>query len=204
LTLENGTLVQYNQAIGGDGSLGSKDGVNGTGGNASGGGIYVAGGTANLTAVTIDKNVAQGGAGASWYFFNGNNTSLVNAPGGNAFGGGVALARGTVSISGSFVNYNSAIGGTSLSYDSWITPEALGGGVYVAAGTVTLCTDSVQYNVVDDPGLTPNRGYGDGIYIVSGAKVYIDQYTLSNTIYNYDPDGSAGQQIDGSYILQNC
>jgi hypothetical protein len=65
LTLEGGTIVQNNQAIGGDGGL--MLGVNGVsrraGGDGLGGGIYIAGGTATLTRSTVTANTARAGLG---------------------------------------------------------------------------------------------------------------------------------------------
>jgi hypothetical protein len=65
LTLEGGTIVQNNQAVGGDGGLIIS--LNGesmqAGGNGFGGGVYVSGGTATLTNVTVSSNSALGGRG---------------------------------------------------------------------------------------------------------------------------------------------
>src|SRR5262249_5430757 len=48
LTLENGTLVHNNQAIGGTGAMASQFFTGSAGGDAFGGGLYISGGTANL------------------------------------------------------------------------------------------------------------------------------------------------------------
>src|SRR5207248_1646082 len=56
LTLQGSTL-QNNQALGSDAYPGT------TGGDAYGGGIYVAGGIASLTNVILSSNTAQGGNG---------------------------------------------------------------------------------------------------------------------------------------------
>jgi hypothetical protein len=200
LTAENGTLVQNNQAIGGAGASNTKDFVTSVGGNAFGGGIFVAGGTATLTGVTVDNNVAQGGEGGSRFVIDGFSFSV----GGNAFGGGLAVAGGTVSLSSSTVDNNSATGGFGLS--NILDPEAFGGGFYVAAGTVTLCSDTLQQNsAIADPTFTSD-GHGGGIYIVSGATVYIDSSTVANTINNTDSSGTNGStaNLDGTYILQSC
>jgi len=75
LTLEGGTSVQNNQALGGKGGLegyrstaGGSGSLSLPGGNAMGGGVYVAGGSAMLTAVSVSSNTAEGGqAGYSLY-----------------------------------------------------------------------------------------------------------------------------------------
>jgi hypothetical protein len=61
LTLQ-GCTIQNNQVVGGQGGS-SHYSIGGTGGTASGGGIYVAGGTADLTNVLFSSNTAQGGDG---------------------------------------------------------------------------------------------------------------------------------------------
>jgi hypothetical protein len=91
--------------------------------------------------------------------------------------------------------------------DPWWEPGLRGstyglgfdGGIYAAGGTVTLCGDTVESNSVD--------GYGGGFFISANAKVYIDSFTVANTISNTDrSSGTNGitADIDGTYILQNC
>jgi hypothetical protein len=82
LTLEGGTIVQNNQAIGGQGGLvphlnGGPTGL--PGGNGFGGGVYVAGGTATLIGTTVTTNIARGGAG------------LFGAKAGSGEGGGLYI-----------------------------------------------------------------------------------------------------------------
>jgi hypothetical protein len=200
LTLENGTLIQRNQAVGGAGASNSSDLLLSVGGNAFGGGIFVAGGMATLTGVSVDNNVAQGGEGGSRF----NPQGTVYSDGGIAFGGGLSVAAGTVSLSSSTLDNNSATAGfgqTNLRF-----PEALGGGLYVAGGIVTLCSDTVQSNAaISDPFLRAD-GHGGGIYIASGATAYIDPFTVTNTINNKDDYGlnSSTANIDGTYTLKNC
>jgi hypothetical protein len=49
---------------------------------------------------------------------------------------------------------------------------------------------------------------GGGIYIASGATVYIDSFTVAHTINNTDNSSLFGNgstaNIDGPYIPQNC
>ncbi len=46
-------------------------------------------------------------------------------------------------------------------------------------------------------------GWGGGIYIASGATVYLDSFTVANTTGNTDFSGLNGStaNIDGTYIL---
>jgi hypothetical protein len=199
LTAQSGTLVQNNQAIGGAGASNTKDLLTSVGGNAFGGGIFAAGGMATLTGVVVDNNVAQGGEGGSRFGQDG----LAYSHGGSAFGGGLSVAAGTVNLSSSTVDNNSVAGG--YGYNNLQYAEAFGGGLYVGGGTVTLCSDTVQSNsAVADPTFTSD-GHGGGIYIASGATVYIDSFTVANTISNTDAYGlnSSTANIDGTYILQN-
>jgi hypothetical protein len=207
LTLENGTLLQNNRAIGAPGMSGFGLVPPIQGGDASGGGLYLSGGTANLTGVSIDNNLALAGVGA------------------NAYGGGLYLAAGTLNVSSATVDSNQTTardtlpafqntcnggglyvaGGTAnLSGDTLdgntaggndLNSLSFGGAVYVAAGgTVTLCNDTVQNNLA----IGSNGGGGGGLYIAPGATVYIDAFTVANTINN------APDNIEGTYILRNC
>jgi hypothetical protein len=188
LTLENGTLVQNNQAIGGFGGTPSnctnhfKAGV---GGNASGGGLYVAGGTANLTGVTVNNNIAQAGGGGELC-----NTIPpgFNGPG-NAYGGGIYVAAGTVALASDTMDGNLADACPSVGEG-----YALGGGLYVAAGNVSLSADMVASNVARTVALYPLVAEGGGIYIASNATV-----TLCNdTVQSNTADGSCGGAIGGA------
>ena len=62
LTL-TGVTVQDNQAVGIAGVPGLPSSTAGPGGNAFGGGLYVAGGTATLNNATLSSNTALGGVG---------------------------------------------------------------------------------------------------------------------------------------------
>jgi hypothetical protein len=177
LTLENGTVVQNNQAIGGTGG----NGPGGVGGDASGGGLYVAGGTAYLSGASINNNIAQGGVGGHFTFFNGTDLGTVYNANGSAYGGGLYVAGGKVNLSGDTVNGNQ-VGFPAVSNG---LGRGFGGGMYLAAGTVTLCNDTVQNNVAIS-------GFYD-LVIANQAKVYIDTFTLAHV-----------DSIAGDYILQNC
>jgi predicted outer membrane repeat protein len=209
LTLENGTLLQNNQAIGEPGFSGGQFEPPIQGGDASGGGLYLSGGTANLTGVSIDNNLALAGVGANAYggglylaagtlnlssaTVDGNQVTARTGGFGEpntCAGGGLYVAGGTANLSGDTVDGNSAPGffeGNSSSNENF------GGAIYVAAGgTVTLCNDTVQNNAAI------YNGAGGGLYIAPKATVYIDAFTVANTIYN-SPDN-----IEGTAILRNC
>jgi hypothetical protein len=228
LTLQNGTIVQTNQAIGG--GPGGTAKKSGTGGNAFGGGVYVAGGTANFTGVSITNNIALAGLGAHFC----SSPGSICTKDGNAFGGGLYVEGGTVTLSSDTLDGNkanavplftefggSAFGGALYVQAGTVTltgdmvgsnvatgeysQVAEGGGIYIASeATVTLCNDTVESNTADDTGGGMNigvRSYGGGIYIASGATVYIDSFTVAHTINN---TAFAAPNIDGTYILQSC
>ena len=98
-----------NEAEGGVGSNGqnatkSNTGTSacdgGTGGNGTGGGLYVAGGSVRLTDDTVSGNIAEGGNGG--HGGHGNNTTIGSGYngglGGNAFGGGLFVAGGSLTF----------------------------------------------------------------------------------------------------------
>ena len=64
LTLQRGTLIQNNQAIGGNGGNAYSNSLNGSagsGGSASGGGLFEAAGTVNGSSAGVSGNFATGG-----------------------------------------------------------------------------------------------------------------------------------------------
>ncbi len=101
-------------------------------------------------------------------------------------GGGLYIAGGTVSLTNDTVESNS------------VGLLGAGAGLYVAGGTVTLISDTVELN-------NASASYGAGLFIHSGATVYLDSFTVANTINNTDRTGLNGSSanIDGTYILQN-
>jgi hypothetical protein len=177
LTLQGGTTLQANSAIGGRGGDAGwitnasyaqvfGKGRGGNGGTGSGGGVYVAGGTATLDHASLLSNTAQGGVGgaAGRQYRN----SLPGTPG-NGFGGGLFVAAGTVSLCTDTVASNTAVGAN-----------------------------------VGFPG--SGQGAGGGLYTASGASVYIDAFTVANALNNTDNSGTNGStaNIDGAYIVQAC
>ena len=92
-------------------------------------------------------------------------------------GGGLYVAGGTVTLASDTLVCNDA---------------SQGGGLYVAAGTVALTNCTVQANAA--------AGSGGGVYIASGASVYLDSFTVANTSNN---TAGVDPNIDGTYILHN-
>jgi hypothetical protein len=179
LTLENGTLIENNEAIGGNGIGGpASNPIGSDAGDAFGGGLCISGGQANLTGVTVSNNSASGGP--------------IGASEGNAYGGGLEVAGGTAKLSGDTLEGNIS-GLVPYSYQG---AHGSGGGMYLAGGTVTLCNDTIENN-------HSLGGYGAGIAITPKAKVYIDSFTVANTINNTDYYYGT-DNIGGSYTLRNC
>lgn len=187
LTLQSGTVLRGNEAIGGNGGDAYYNGEfgywgngnPGGGGNGFGGGLYVAGGTATLGSASLLSNTASAGGGgeAAWGW----------GSAGTGFGGGLYAAAGGVTLS------NSTVASNTASY-------GLGGGLYVASGaTVRLSDDTVQSNTATGSGA---YGVGGGIFIQSGATVYLDSYTVTHATSNTDDSGVNGAtaNIDGTYI----
>jgi hypothetical protein len=200
LTLENGTVLQNNQASGGAGATPTFILKNGFGGNAFGAGVYVAGGTANITGATIDNNVAAGG--------NGGPTPGVNFPpdgkGGNASGGGLYIAAGTVTLSSDTVDGNQANGGNQQLGDNG--GSAYGGGIYLAGGTVTLSNDTVTGNSATwywyGPNIHPLIGSaGGGIYIASQATATLCIDTVESNSARAVLDGGISLDFGGGIYI---
>ena len=70
MTLQGGTTLQGNKALGGQGGRAGYDstrvGNGGSGGGGFGGGLYEAGGSVNATSATLAGNTASGGAGGDF------------------------------------------------------------------------------------------------------------------------------------------
>jgi hypothetical protein len=187
LTLQNGTLIQNNQAIGGDGGKAyskalAGNPVGGDGGFASGGGLFEAGGTVSATSASLSSNAAVGGEGGAGvgsgfagshggsqagglYLTSGTLTGVTvnNNTCENGEGGGVIISGGTVSISGSTLDNNTASGS--------------GGGLGIAGGTVILSGDTVDNN-------TAGSGGGGGMAVGGGVVTLTSVIVESNTTSN--------------------
>jgi hypothetical protein len=196
LTL-NHVAVEFNEAFGVFSQ--TKNGKQGSSGDAAGGGIWSNGSLTIENQSAIDYN------------------KVIGAGTGNGYGGGICVAGGTASISNTTIGAspispsggNTALGGYNSStgnYTPFGPAAGYGGGVYVGAGTATFTSDVIQRN---SAGSYINEvfdgffdlGYGGGIYIASGANVYLDSFTLNYTTGNTGQWPSAQTDIWGSYTL---
>jgi len=221
LTLEGNTKVQNNQALGGNGA----SFFNGfPGGAGYGGGVYVAGGAVNLTSDNLSSNWACGGtgygsgagafggalyvAGGTVMLSNDNLTSNAakGSGGGNgsAFGGALCVAGGTVTLTSNTLSSNTAQGGPGSrsghygQYHYVPGGNGFGGALYAGGGTLTLGNDTVTGNTAQGSGVYPGLGEGGGLYIAAAATVYLDAFTLANTVNN--TASTSNNDIFGSYI----
>jgi hypothetical protein len=195
LTL-NGVTVQASAARGSDGS---GSGKNANGQDAVGGGIWSSGALTLGGGTLVQSNQAPGGVAAR----NG-------AAGGYAFGGGLCIAGGTANLAGVTVSNNSVFGGNGgypcLGGCGGSTDptggSGLGGGLYLdGLATVTLCSDTLDCNAADGAyGVPPGQGEGGGIDITPKTTVYLDAFTLANSINNTATN--TDPNIDGSWAIQ--
>jgi hypothetical protein len=176
------------------------------GGDAYGGAIYVASGTATLTNVILSDNRAiggHGGGGGQIGFHHTRGSGGSGGNGGNGYGGAMYVAAGTVKLTNVTFSSNLAAGGAggTASTVKLAGPggNGYGGGLYVAGGSVTLIDDTVSGNSAlagaGKKGPGAGQGEGGGLYIASAASVYLDAFTLNHTKQN-TPDN-----IYGSYTL---
>jgi hypothetical protein len=190
LTLGGNTIVRDNRALGNDAWYDSDFDFLTPPGSACGGGVYVAGGTAALTGVTLSANTARGGSGYA---------------GADGCGGGLYVAGGAVTLTGVTLSANTARGGNGGSdFNIYGGLEAggqggpggpgFGGGLYAAGGTVELHTTSVTGNSAlggagGQGGLKgkdgkPGQGQGGGLY-VDAAAVCPDAFTQAHVTGNF-------------------
>jgi hypothetical protein len=183
----------------------------GSGGNGYGGGIYLAMGSASLTKVTLENNIAAGGQGGNGLLGLWRQPFSPGGAGGSGFGGGLAVAAGSVTLTSVILQNNIAQadrGGEGAPIGN--SGNGFGGALYVApSAVVTLCNDTVLSNTATGLSLSywpVGQAYSGGLYIESGATLYVDAFTVANTINNTDSSGTNGStaNIDGSYILQPC
>jgi hypothetical protein len=208
LTLEGGSTIQNNQALGYHGlnarwvntRAGRSLAPALAGADAFGGGIYVAG-TVTMANVIVSSNTAQGGAGGSSSFSTGYGQYANGAAGGSGYGGGVDVAAGTVTATNTTVSANTSLegqgGGGGGAGGNGGT--GLGGGLYAAGGTITLRNDTVTSNTAQygaggsgSVAGSPGVGVGGGLWIDTLAAVYLDTFSqahiTNNTASTSDPN----------------
>jgi hypothetical protein len=162
LTMQD-SIIRNNQAVGGKGGREFAT-PPGAGSNAFGGGLYIEGGNAALTRVTVSSNTAQGGAGGD-ALGGDKSVSSPGAPGGTGLGGGLYVHSGTVTLASVSMTQNGASGGAGGS-----------GGTGKYKG----------------PAGPSGLGEGGGIYVDPLGLVYLDLFTQANVKRNHastrDPD----------------
>jgi hypothetical protein len=162
-----GTTVRNNQALGSHGL----DGKGGAGGSAFGGGVYVSGGTAELTGVILSGNTAQGGAGGSGS--PGRTLSGNGGDGGGGYGGGMSVGAGTATLRDTTATGNAAIGG--------------------AGGTAGVSGKTGKPGRKGHVG----AGLGGGTYIESDASIALDAFTVAHITGNQA--SKVDPNISGAY-----
>jgi hypothetical protein len=222
VTLEGGTSVQNNQAVGGNGphglapyGLGSQSWAAGQ--SAAGGGIYSSGSLTLESGTSVQNNEAVGGNGGSAGHKGGIVGGSVGGRGGNGLGGGVYVAGGTAILIDVTLSSNTARGGqggNGFLFAVGITSNGqaasgaggngFGGALDVSGGTVKLTlTTPFANNAVGGLGGTGNGiaglGEGGGLYIDPAATVSLDAFTLANILNN--TASTSDPNIHGSYSL---
>jgi hypothetical protein len=201
VNLQGGSIVQDNQAIGGQGGFTFLPQNGGAGGGGFGGGLYEAGGSVSVTNATLAGNAALGGRGGFGESF----TGSISGNGGAAAGGGLYVAGGTLSMSNDTVKTNLALGGNGGGGD--FSPGAAGsggagsgGGIYVGGGTVTLqdvellsnraqggdggefhFTGGVTSDAIREARGLGGNGLGGGLYVSGGTVTLTDDTVTGNT-----------------------
>jgi hypothetical protein len=173
---------------------GTDGGAGGAGATAGGGGLFVIGGTVQVTSSLIEQNQADGTPGGN--AFDTGHAGL----GGAGEGGGVDVHGGTVTISQSQIENNAAQGGNGGGVFNQLgniiggvaAGGAAGGGIYAGGGTVHLTTDVIQFNqanagfAADGTGLRSADASGGGLYAVTGTTVTQDTFTTADLLNNTD------------------
>jgi hypothetical protein len=180
MTLQDGELFAAGAAGSGgaiycNGDLALSD-VTVTGNSAvAGTGVYIAGGTANLSNDAFTNNSSVGSLAGGAVCIVGGTANLdddtfdINLFGGTSDAAAIYVGGGTVTLSGDLVQ-------RSANFEA---------AIYISGGVVTFCHDTVKDNY-------------EGIDIVGGS-VGIDQFTVAHTTKNFAFD------IQGSYtLIPNC
>ncbi len=204
----SGVTVQSNEAIAGSGlnapTGGGTRGTGGVGAAASGGGLYVAGGSVTLTDDTFSRNFAIGGRGGHGSNHTNKSRGGNGGLGGTAAGGGIYVAGGSFSLSNDTLSGNFAEGGSggrggngsqnSVGGIGGNGGSGLGGGLFVAAaGNLTLSNDTFSRNIAiggsggnggnagfGGNGGNAGLGHGGGLYVASASSLILSQDTFNS------------------------
>ncbi|MGH9871293.1 MAG: choice-of-anchor Q domain-containing protein [Pyrinomonadaceae bacterium] len=202
-----GSTFNGNSATGGNGGTFN----NGSGSNASGGSIYVEGGTLNISGSRIEASTATGGNGGN----QDQNGQTNGGFGGLAQGGGVWAGSGTVTINNTTFEGTTANGGDSGTGGNGSEPAgpADGGGLY-SLGNVTVSNSTFHLAGVTGGNsgntfgatclgghmsLDAGGGRGGAIF-ADGGTMIINTATFANN-FAIGGNGGNGGQTDGGL---NC
>lgn len=149
IAIINGSKLERNQALSGDGGRGDDDG--GHGRSAFGGGLFMAAGELTLRDARLVENEAIGGKG-------GRGTSELGGQGGWAYGGAIyvetdvvsshTFQAATISIESTLFNINRAIGGMGGDGDGDGDGPAGGNGGRAHGGAI-FAADRVEAELLD-------------------------------------------------------
>lgn len=193
LTLQRGTVITNNSAVGYNNGSGVGGGV------CAVAGLSDSLGSATLTDVTISSNTAQGGG-----------SGKGGKGAGSGCGGGLFLAgfgTGTgitpTTLTNVTLSSNIAMGGKGQTGGG----EALGGGLYVEYATVTLSSVTLSSNAaLGGYGQSQGGGaWGGGLYLDYGNFVSLTGCTLSSNRAvggNAAPSGTAGGAFGGALFVR--
>jgi hypothetical protein len=214
VTLEGGTVLEQNQALGGQGGASGSTpmtlGNGGAGGSASGGGLDEAGGSVTIDNATLAENAASGGAGGDLV----RGVNIVDhAPiwvraGAGGAGDGLCAAQGTLNVSSVVVQANHAFGGNGgsarysgpLHGSAAFGGAAYGGGIDFVGGTAALDMTELLSNAAMGGtgggsftyGGHGGDAFGGGLYVAAGALTLTDDTVTGNeALGGFDgPSGS--------------
>jgi hypothetical protein len=192
LELENITLTASTMSVEANGTLVLKSGAAITG--AAVHGVFVDGGTVNMTGGTIS----------------GNSTSSVGSIGtaSESYGAGVYINSGTFTMSDGTISNNSA--SYSNYYDftnEYIVKQSYGGGVYINNGTFTMTGGSINGNSTYAAGglsTTHSYSYGGGVYVNNGTFIMSGGIISGNSTsigsFDWDTYGGGVYVSGGSFV----
>jgi len=178
VTLEGGTVVQNNEALGG-----SVGWTAYAAGNGYGGGLYASGGTVTVTNATLDNNAAVGGLGES---YGGGLDDGAASKNGYGYGGGLFAYRATVTLTNATLDGNVARVATLPNFGLSGPWPGIGGGAYggglgllISSATLTNCT--VQGNSAQ---FGRSGSVAGGGLCVTGGKVTLTSDTVESNSAN--------------------
>jgi hypothetical protein len=204
-----GNLTLTNSTVSGNNAVGLPSGSSyfpEAGGDAFGGGLYVAGGNQIVSGCIFQANSAVGGSGIMGSgFYDPHGPAIWGDAGGSAAGGAIFVAGGKVQVQNSTITSNHAIGGRGG--DANFPPDTGQYDMYVLiyGGSATLALNlipSIPFNPNDLSGRTywaegGNGGGGQGGGIaMTGGSLSLN----SNAFVGNQALGGAGGSATGGHI----